>query len=99
VVLPRLCFAAGLTPWRALEQAFDVEGPGRQSDLDWTSIGLLAEHEVLTRAPTDELFGFRGDKKGLLRVRLKEPRTPMNVTLLECHKEDEVTRIAPHART
>jgi hypothetical protein len=82
-------------PWTALEQVFHVEGPGRQPDLDWTSIGLLAEHEVLTRATTDELFAFHSDKEGLLRVRLKEPRTRMNVTLLEYHKEDEVTRVTP----
>jgi hypothetical protein len=42
-----------------------MERAGAQPDLDWTSIGLLADHEELARATTDEPFGFRGHKKGL----------------------------------
>ena len=70
-----------------------MEGPGCQPDLDWVSIGLLADHEVLAWATTDEPLAFRGHKEGLLWVRLEEPRTRMDAALLEDHEEEEVTRL------
>jgi hypothetical protein len=62
-----------------------MEGARGQPDFDWTSIGLLADHEVVLRATTDEPFGFRGHKKAPLGVRLREPRALMDATALEDH--------------
>jgi hypothetical protein len=85
--------SARLLSARALEEAFHVEGDSSgQPDLDWTSIRLLADHEVLAPPTTDELFGFRGHKEGLLWVRLGKPRALMDAAALEDH-EQEVTAL------
>jgi hypothetical protein len=70
-----------------------MEGAPGQLDLDWTPIGLLADHEVLVRPTTHEPLGFGRHKEGLLWVRLGKPRALMDATALD--HEQKVTASNP----
>jgi hypothetical protein len=68
-----------------------MERDGGQACLDFASVGLPPNHEVLATATTGELYRLCGHKEGLLRVRLEKERTRKHVILLKGH-EEEVTR-------